>query len=88
MITFPWRHIEVNPGPKRKVSAFLCCHRNVNSIIAHDKLSLIKSYSTVQTYDIICVSETYLDSSANENSLLIPGYHLLRADNKRGCMFT
>ena len=35
----------------------------------------------MQKYDIICISETFLDSSANESSLLIPGYHLLRADH-------
>ena len=58
---------EVNPGPKRKNSKFSCCHWNVNSILAHDKLSLIKLYNTVQKYDIICISETFLDSSANES---------------------
>ena len=73
--------IEVNLVPKRKISKFSCCHWNVNSILAHDKLSLIKSHNTVQKYDIICISETFLDSSANESSLLIPGYHLLRADH-------
>ena len=73
--------IEVNPGPKRKISKFLCCHFNGNSILAHDKLSLIKPYNTVQKYDTICISETFSDSSANESSLLFPGYHLLRADN-------
>ena len=73
--------IEVNPGSNRKISKFSCCHWNVNSILAYDKLSLTKSYNTVQKYDIICISETFLDSSANESSCLIPGYHLLRADH-------
>ena len=41
-----------------------------------------KSYNTVQKYDKICISETFIDPSANENSLLIPGYHLLRADHR------
>ena len=54
--------IEVNPGPKKKISKFSCYHWNVNSILAHDKLSLIKSYNTVQKYHIICISETFLDS--------------------------
>ena len=35
----------------------------------------------MQKYDIICISETFLDSLANESSLLIPGYHLLRTDH-------
>ena len=49
--------IEVNPGLKRKISKFSCCHWNVNSILTHDKLSLIKSYSTVQKYGISMISE-------------------------------
>ena len=35
----------------------------------------------MQKYDIICISETFLDSLANGSSLLIPGYHLLRTDH-------
>ena len=68
--------IEVNPGPKRKLSKLLCCHWNVNSILVHNELFLIIAYNTVQKFDIICISETYLNSSVNENLLLIPGYHL------------
>ena len=73
--------IEVNPGPKRKLSKLSCCHWNVNSIRAHNKLSLIIAYNTVQKFDIICILETYLNPSVNENLPLIPGYHLLRADH-------
>ena len=43
--------MEVNLGPKRKISKFSCCHWNVNSILAHDKLS----YNAVQKYGIICM---------------------------------
>ena len=32
---------EVNPRSKRKLSKLPCCHCNVNSILAHNKLSLI-----------------------------------------------
>ena len=72
---------EVNHGPKRKLSKLSCCHWDVNGILAHNKLSLIIAYNTVQKFDIICILETYLNSSVNENLLLIPGYHLLRADH-------
>ena len=51
-------NIEFNPGPKRSISKYSCCHWNLNSILAHNKLSLIKPYNTVQKYDIICISET------------------------------
>ena len=73
--------IEVNPGPKKKLSKLSCCHWNVSSILAHNKRSLIIAYNTVQKFDMICISESYLNSSVNENLLLIPGYHLLRADH-------
>ena len=61
--------IETNPEPKSKNSKyFSCCHWNVNSILAHDKLSLLTAYNSTQHYDIICISETYLDSSIDENT--------------------
>ena len=42
LLLLSYGDIEVNPGPKRKISKFSCCLWNVNSILAHDKLSLIK----------------------------------------------
>ena len=56
----------VNPGPKNSVSECLSiCHWNLNSILAHDysKLFLLKAYISVHKFDIICLSETYLDST-------------------------
>ena len=58
--------VEVNPGPKNSVSECLSiCHWNLNSISAHDysKLFLLKAYISVHKFDIICLSETYLDST-------------------------
>ena len=81
LLLFSHGDIVVSPGPKRKPLKLPCCHWNVNSTLAHNKLSLIIAYNTVQKFDIICISETYLNSSVNENLLLIPGYHLLRADH-------
>ena len=46
-----------------------------------NKLSLITAYITVNMFDIICTSETYLNSPFDGNLFLIPDYHLLRADN-------
>ena len=87
-------NIETNPGPKSKNSKyFSCCHWNFNSILAHDKISLSTAYNSTQHYDIICIPETYLDSSINENILKLDGYSLIRADHpgnlKRGgfCLY-
>ena len=47
----------------------------------------------VERFDIICISETYLDSSVDDKTIEIPGYNLFRADypnnqKKRGvCLY-
>ena len=57
--------IELNPGPNKTNSSckFPVCHRNLNSHAAHNfaKVRLLETYNTVNKFDIICVSETYLD---------------------------
>ena len=58
--------IENNPGPKCRTSNYLsCCHWNVNSIMAQNKVSLLLVYNTFHKFDVICISETYLDKSAD-----------------------
>ena len=65
---------ESNPGPPQKISSyFSLCHWNANGILAHNKLSLLTAYNITYKYDIICVSETYLNSSVDSNKLSIPG---------------
>ena len=57
--------IESNPGPKtktKKENFFSCCHWNVNSLLAHNKLSMLEAYNVAHKY-VICISESYLDST-------------------------
>ena len=55
-------------------------------------MSLITAYNTIHKYDIIWISESYLDNTA-DNALSIDGYYLIRADHpnnqKKGgvCMY-
>ena len=76
--------IESNPGP-RNSSALKFCHWNLNGLAAHEftKLSLLEGYINVNDIDIICLSETFLDSSIpiDDNRLSIPGYSMMRADH-------
>ena len=85
--------VEKNPGPKRTLKASLSiCHWNLNSISAHNyvKLSLLRAYLAFHNFDIICLSETYLNSSnsPDDETLEISGYNLVRSDHplnsKRG----
>ena len=71
---------------------FTICHWNLNSIDAlnFEKLVPLKAYNSVHTFDIICLSETYLDSNIlpDDSNLKIPGDNLVRSDHlsnqKRG----
>ena len=85
--------IESNPGPKpNSGQSFSICLWNLNSIAAHkvSKISLLKAKNAIHTYDIISLSETYLnhDKLSDNDNLKIPGYELIRFDHpsnqKRG----
>ena len=87
--------IETNPGPRKSFIKF--CHWNLNGLAAHDfvEIRLIEAFITTHNFDIICLSETFLDSSIDisDTRININGYSLLRADHpsntKRGgvCMY-
>ena len=57
----------------------------MNNISAHNyiKVSLLRAYISTHKFDVICISETYLDSdtSDDDDNLKIAGYNLTRADH-------
>ena len=71
--------IEVNPGPK--YSSLTFCHWNLNGPTTNDniKISLIQAYVTQYNCDIMCLSETFLNFSIqNDNDRIkIDGYSLI-----------
>ena len=83
--------IESNPGPNNKYNLSIC-HWNLNSIPAHNycKLTALMAFNAIHKFDIICLSETFLNSSYQneDNELTLNGYKLVRADHpgdiKRG----
>ena len=78
--------IEINSGPKSNAinRRFSICHWNLNSLSVHTfaKVSLLWAYISVHKFEIICLSETYLNSkiSSYDENLEIPGYNLVRED--------
>ena len=78
--------VELNPGPE--TLNFYCW--NLNSLTAYNylRVSLIEAYNSVYDYDLIGVVETHLDSSAEEEKLILNGYSFIRQnhpqDIKRG----
>ena len=86
--------IEENSGPKPRSNheSFSICHWNLNSISARNyiKLSFLKASISTHKFDVICISEAYLDSDTTDDdgNLKIEGYNLIRPDHpsntKRG----
>ena len=85
--------IESNPGPlNESKKALSVCHWNLNGISTHSyiKLSMLEAYNALHNYDLICISETFLNSYdlSTDQSLKLKGYELIRADHpsntKRG----
>ena len=78
--------IDTNPGPTRNLSNdFTICHWNLSSISAHifAKVQLLKAYLAVHKFDIVCLSERYLNFSFpfDDDNLDIPGNIMIRADH-------
>ena len=83
--------VELNPGPKNTKSSdyFSLCHWNINSLLAHyfSKLSLIEACNTHHNFEMICLSETYLDSSYadDDTRINLKDFTLIRADDPYNC---
>ena len=68
--------IEINPGPK-KSSRLNFCHWNLNGIAAHDFVKVtLEAFIEANNIGIICLPETFLDSTIpfNDERLYIKGY--------------
>ena len=84
--------VEQSPSPVNKKSNIAFYHWKVNGLMAHNfiKVSLLQTLSVANDYDTICLTETFLDSSVenDDDRISISGYNLLRADHpnntKRG----
>ena len=75
--------IEENPGRQSKpCSSLSICHWNLISIPAHNfiKMSLLRASISINKFNIICLSKTYLDSSISSNDGNLE-HNLVRGDN-------
>ena len=79
--------IETNLGLRPNLdSHFHICHWSLKGISAHNfaKVQLQKAYLAVHKFDIICLSETYLNFSFpfDDDNLDICSYVMVRVDNQ------
>ena len=79
--------VEINQGPRRSTDeTFSVCHWNLNSLLAYNYqklLFLLKAYIAVHKFDVICLSETYLDSTiaSDDENFELTGYKLVRSNH-------
>ena len=85
--------IESNPGPRNERSnSFNFCSVNIRSLMAQTevegvlKIDELSSLLDVQKFDVLGVTETWLDDSITNDQLAIPGYlpPLRRDRNRQG----
>ena len=78
--------IEINPVPK--ISFLTLFHWSLDGIAPHGftKISLLQRYITDCNFDVICLSETSLNTSLDrdDDRLKIEGYNLIRSDDLSG----
>ena len=96
MLLFECGDIEINPSPRR-FSFIKFCYWNLNGLAAYDfvKMPLLEALFMTHNFEIICLSETFLDSSIDisDARININGYSLLRthhhSNTRRGgvCMY-
>ena len=56
--------VDLNPGSNQNSAKKLSiCHWNLNSLAAHNfaKLILLNALNSIRKFDLVCLSETYLD---------------------------
>lgn len=59
--------IELNPGTRKPDICYNCsvCHWNLKSLAVYnfERVGLLNACNTANKFDIICISESYLESS-------------------------
>ena len=73
----------IKTNPRTRFSSLKFCNCYLNSLTAHDSINILlfQVYITKHNYDIICLLETFLNSSiqSNDNRIKIDGYNLIRS---------
>ena len=78
--------IEENPQPKTKSKLNLfVCNWNVNSIPSHNfqKIAILESFFAIRKFDIICISDFFLNNTYEDNDLHLNDYSVLLAIHPR-----
>ena len=78
--------VHQNPGPNTDKKCIEICHVNMRSLKPQTSTKLDELHSTVcidKTFDIICISETWLDNTIMDSDIDLPDYKIFRKDRNR-----
>ena len=71
--------LELNPGPNVKIKTLKVCHLNIRGL-NQSKLNAIQT-SLCQVYDVITISETFLNNNTVNSDLALTGFQeIIRRD--------
>ena len=70
----------MNSLPQKGILLF---HLNIHSLLP--KIEELRTYILNSPIKILCINETFLDSSVDNSEIQIPGFHLFRNDFSRNC---
>ena len=80
-------HPNPGPAPSPPVTSLTLCHVNMRSLQPDDRsLKLDELHSTLcvnNNFDVICISETWLDDSISDDDIALPEYQVHRRDRNR-----
>ena len=72
-------NFNISMTPFRKEIMVMAC-LNINSLLAHkDELNIYISSSKI---NILCINETKLDYTINDQEVYLPGFEIVRRDRK------
>jgi hypothetical protein len=74
-----------HPGPDTSQSKSLSiCHLNIRSILAPTRLEEFEDYiKTLHHFDVVALTETFLDASIQDSQISLQGYTIYRNDRDR-----
>ena len=79
---------DVHPNPGQFDNSLKFCHWNLNGVCVRDKIKipLLETYNSIFHYDLMVLSETYLNKAVKNEDIIIDGFstEIFRSDHPSG----
>ena len=79
---------DIHPNPGQFDNSLKFCHWNLNGVCARDKIKipLLEAHNSIFHYDLMVLSETYLNETVKNEDIMIDGFstEIFRSDHPSG----